>query len=195
MEREATSVTASRITTSRRVGCVPTAAPILWITGLSGAGKSALAWAVLENLRADGIQALMIDGDLVRHALDSPAQLERHDAATRLHRAWRIAELARIAALQGMPVVVATIALFHAVQAWNRAGPAPYAEVVLTAEIDELKRRKTEVYSERGPVVGIDITPEFPTSPELVLVQRFVESDLPIHVSQVMTTWRGLCRP
>ena len=180
------------------IECMATAAPILWITGLSGTGKSTLASAVRDRLREDGIHALLIDGDVVRHALDSPAGLERHDAATRLHRAWRIAELARIAALQGMPAIVATIALFHAVQVWNRAGPAPYAEILLTAEIAKLQRRKVEVYSQadggRGPVVGIDIVPEFPVSPELVLVQRFVDSDLALHVSHVMATWQRLQR-
>ena len=171
-------------------------APIVWITGLAGVGKTTLALAVHKKLLDEDVHALLIDGDLVRHALDASADLARHDVGMRLHRAWRIAELARIAALQGVPAIVATIGLFHAVQTWNRAGSVPYAEVLMTADIEELKRRKPAVYApvrdDAGPVVGVDIAPEFPLSPELVLVQRFVESDLPIHAAKVVATWQRM---
>lgn len=175
------------------------AAPIIWITGLSGAGKTTLASAVCDQLARDGVRALLLDGDAVRHALDSRDELARHDLASRVRRAWRLAELARIAALQGMPVVVATISLIHAVQNWSRAGPAPYCEILLAAEVAVLRQRNPGLYgsgdgAHGSNVVGIDIAPEFPQRPELIIEQRFVDRDLTHHATQVVAMWRSLAR-
>ncbi|WP_440222106.1 adenylyl-sulfate kinase [Dokdonella sp. MW10] len=167
-------------------------APILWITGLAGTGKTRLATAVVAELRARGIAPLLLDGDQVREALEPAAMQEIHDAATRRERAWRIARLARLAALQDIPVVVATISLLHAVQAWNRAGPAPYAEVLLTAGEAELRRRRPHLYS-ASDVVGRDIVAEFPLHPELVLDDVAIDAPS-ARLARVMDVWNGLQR-
>ena len=171
--------------------------PIIWITGLSGTGKSTLARAVVDALRAEGTRALLLDGDSLRAMLEEPGEAMRHDRTRRLARAERIAVLARLAAAQGIPVVVATISLFHVVQGSNRARAPRYAEVLLTAEIEALRRRDPDLYGAGdGPaqpdVVGVDIAPEFPVNAELVIAQRFLNEDLLDHVAQVVMLFRTL---
>lgn len=172
-------------------------APILWITGLSGAGKSTLARAFVRELQVQGQCPLLLDGDALRDALEPPGQAMNHHVEMRMQRAWRLAKLARLAALQGVPVVVATISLFHVVQSWNRMGPTPYAEVLLHASLETLRERKPERYgSVNNPplrdLVGIDIVAEFPREPELLIMQRFVPEDLSGHCSRVLALWQSL---
>lgn len=172
-------------------------APILWITGLSGTGKSTLACAFTQALRRVGPPPLLLDGDSLRNALEDDATKNGavdHGLAARRQRAWRIARLARLAAEQGVPVVVATISLLHEVQAFNRSGAAPYAEVLLRADIEVLAARNPKLYGEAGRpppsnVVGIDIAPEYPRQPELVITQGFDRASTTGHVAQLSGLW------
>ncbi len=168
-------------------------APILWITGLSGVGKTTLAQAVVAALRRQSVQPLLLDGDGVRNALELPEQGRLHEPHLRQMRAWRMARLARLAAMQGVPVVVATISLLHAVQSWSRAGSAPYAEILLEADLAVLKQRKPQVYlCADSCIVGVDIVPEFPVRPELVLPQSFDPANTATHCDRVLQVWHTL---
>ena len=179
------------------MGHVTQPASILWITGLSGCGKSTLANAVRQEMRVQGVRPLLLDGDALRDALEGPDTSARHDAATRLARSWRIAKLARLAAMQGVPVIVATISLFHVIQRWNRDSLPPYAEVLLLADMKQLRARQPERYESTdsmsaNEVVGLGIVPEYPDKPELRLHQDFSAATLSLHCAQVLALWKRL---
>lgn len=185
------------ISATECAGALP-AAPILWITGLAGAGKSTLARAFVAA-RGEGRPVLLLDGDSLRDALEGADAPVDHGACARRARAWRIARLARLAAEQGVPVVVATISLLHEVQDWNRAGRPPYAEVLLRADLAALAQRKPAVYGVGATqvprdIVGIDIAPQYPRRPELVVEQAFDPAALPDLVAQLQQLWRRLER-
>ena len=173
---------------------LPTA-PVLWITGLSGVGKSSLAQALVAQLRQQGLRPLLLDGDALRDALEQPPI--SHSLANRERRAWRIARFARLAAQQGVPVVVATISLFHAVQQWNRSGGLAYAEVWLQADLELLRQRNPALYGaldRTGPrdVVGVDLPAEFPLQAELVLQQCFSANSHAKHLESLLALWQTL---
>ena len=172
--------------------------PVLWITGLAGSGKTTLARGVAERLRAAGHQPLLLDGDEVTQALEGDAQAHpvSYEAQLRMHRAWRIARLAALAARQAVPPIVATVSLFHAVQRWNRAQAAPLVEVLLKAPMEMLAEHRPHLYG--GPVragaqhvVGLDIPAQYPERPELVLLQGFHRADLAGHVERCVDLWKA----
>ena len=167
-------------------------APVIWITGLAGVGKTTLACAVIAGLHRRGLHPLMLDGDEVRIAFEGEDEsVVNHACAHRAHRAGRLSRLARLASRQGIPVVVATISLFHDVQDWNRCYLPRYREVLMRADIELLRARRPALYGPRGTaaqpnVVGVDIDAEFPAVPELTIAQRFDPEELAMHADNVI---------
>lgn len=109
---------------------------VIWITGLSGAGKTTLARALLEHLPG----AILLDGDELREILG--ATRDGFDADSRKSLALTYARMARLLARQGFTVIVATISLFHEVHAWNREHLPGYLEVFL--DVPEAERRRRD---------------------------------------------------
>jgi cytidine diphosphoramidate kinase len=145
---------------------------VFWITGLSGAGKSTVASLLAEKLKANQRPVLQLDGDVLR-AIFAPEA--KHSVDERRKLAMSYGRLCREIATQGIDVVCATVSMFHAVHRWNRENIRNYREIYLRVPVAELERRDAKgLYTahKRGEVhdvVGIDIAPESPENPDLVI--------------------------
>lgn len=141
---------------------------VIWITGLSEAGKTTLARALLPHLPG---QTVLMDGDDLRRALE----LYRigYDGESRRTLGLTYSRLARMLADQGATVVVAAIALFHEIHDWNRANLPRYFEVFLDVPADVLRSRDSKgLYAAERQgavrnVAGSDTLVEFPERPDL----------------------------
>lgn len=136
---------------------------VVWITGLSGAGKSTVAGLVRRRLGKLGVRSVLLDGDRMRSII--PFDLGYREA-DRLLLAGFYARLAKEIAEQGNMVVCSTISLFHQVHEWNRANIVNYVETWLRVPADELRSRGRTA---RRDTVGANIRAEFPTRPDLVI--------------------------
>lgn len=145
---------------------------VIWITGLSAAGKTTLATAVAEKLRRHGEAVVLLDGDELREAL---AVTKAHGREERLVLAFKYARLARMISVQGVTVIVGTVALFKEIHAWNRENQPGYFEVYLKVPLDELRRRDPKgIYrrfyaGELKNVAGLDLAVDEPVSPHLLI--------------------------
>lgn len=150
---------------------------VLWITGLSGAGKTTLARALLPHLSG----AVLLDGDELRTVLD--AQHRGFDRESRKNLALIYARLAGLLARQGLTVVVATISLFHEVHAWNRENLPNYLEIFLNVAEEERRHRdpKGLYAAEASGVVrhmaGCETAVDLPLAPHLVLPPPGIAAD------------------
>ena len=146
---------------------------VVWITGLSGAGKSTIARAAVTQLRALGELPVLIDGDQIREAIADPNT--GHDIASRLANAYRISRFAKLFAEQGHTVIVATMSIFHEIHAWNRANLPGYFEVWVEVSLPALRKRDARgLYSrlqngDAANVPGMDLDYERPFQPDLIL--------------------------
>ena len=104
---------------------------VIWITGLSGAGKTTLAKEIVNQLTTENIEPILLDGDQLREIfIDSTNQaISSHDRSSRLTLALKYSGLARLLSEQGFWVIVATISLFKEVHDWNRKNLKNYYEV------------------------------------------------------------------
>ncbi len=82
----------------------------LWLTGLSGAGKSTIACALERRLLDSGHAAIVLDGDNVRHGLNRDLGFSPRDRAENIRR---IAEVARLLNDAGLIVVTAFISPYR----------------------------------------------------------------------------------
>ena len=87
---------------------------MLWFTGLSGSGKSTIANALEKALHERGIRTYILDGDNVRHGLNS--DLGFTDAG-RVENIRRIGEVAKLMVDAGVVVLTAFISPFRAERA------------------------------------------------------------------------------
>lgn len=144
---------------------------VIWLTGLSGAGKTTLG-AALRDLISGVAPVVLLDGDAVRAAVDDGLGYSEDDRHVQISR---MARLARLVAGQGIVVVVAALYASDELLAWNRANLPGYVEVYLSASIETLGTRDPKGLYERArrgdahDVVGLDIPWHAPVSPDLVL--------------------------
>ncbi len=135
---------------------------VVWITGLAGTGKTAVATALVRRLRRAGVVAVLLDGDALRRSI---APDLGYGLADRRHAADRYAALARLLAAQGLTVVVATISMFERVRRENRRRAPRYFEVYLRLPAE----RRPHARGATTLVVGRDLPFEEPTRPDLVV--------------------------
>jgi len=149
---------------------------VVWITALSGAGKTTLALELTARLRAVGETVVMLDGDELREVFGAATENSaNHGGQARRALAFRYGHLCRLLARQGLTVVIATISLFEEVHAWNRQNIPGYFEVYLKVPLAELRRRDPKgIYSrfdagELKDVAGLDLPVDEPQAPDLVI--------------------------
>lgn len=159
---------------TQRAGRLGQRPAVVWLTGLSGAGKSTVANLVEAELHRRGHHTYLLDGDNVRHGLNSDLGFT---AADRVENIRRVAEVARLMADAGLIVIVSFISPFRAERAMarNLLGPGEFFEVYVDTPLEVAERRDPKgLYrkARRGELVnftGVDSPYEPPADPELRL--------------------------
>ncbi|CAB3771754.1 adenylyl-sulfate kinase [Burkholderia puraquae] len=145
---------------------------IVWLTGLSGAGKSTIANLVEKRLHALGKHTYLLDGDNVRHGLNRDLGFTEAD---RVENIRRVAEVARLMLDAGLIALVSFISPFRAERDMARAlvGPDEFVEVFVDTPLAIAEERDPKgLYKKarRGELkhfTGIDSPYEPPAQPEL----------------------------
>ena len=149
---------------------------VIWITGLSGAGKTTVAEQLTTYIRERGLQPILLDGDILRDLLkNSEVPGETYTREGRIKLALKYAHLCKTLSSQGFTVIIATVSMFREVYDWNRANLPNYFEVYLKVNLDELRLRDPKkIYQkydagELNNVAGLDLCIDEPVGPQVIL--------------------------
>jgi len=148
----------------------------VWLTGLSGSGKSTIAVALERMLIESGRAAYLLDGDNLRHGLNGDLGFDR---ASRDENVRRMAHVARLIADAGLVAIAPLISPYIEGRAFARriheeAG-LPFLEVYVRTPIEECERRDPKgLYAKaRAGVLtgftGVDDPYEEPTVPDVLV--------------------------
>ena len=162
-------MTVDKATRVRRNGHKPI---VVWLTGLSGAGKSTIANRLEQELQQLGTHTYLLDGDNVRHGLNRDLGFSPRDRTENIRR---VAEVAKLMADAGLVVLVSFISPFRAEREFAR-GLLPdgeFCEVFVDTPLEVAEARdpkglyKLARAGELPDFTGIDSPYEPPESPEV----------------------------
>ncbi len=147
---------------------------VIWLTGLSGSGKSTIAFALERQLIHLGKVAFPLDGDNVRHGLCKDLGFSPAD---RVENIRRIGEVAALFAEAGLLVITSFISPYRTDRGLARqvAGPGRFIEVFIDAPLEVCEKRdpkglyKKARAGEITDFTGISAPYEAPEKPELTL--------------------------
>jgi len=151
-------------------GAAATTGVVVWLTGLSSAGKSTLGEELFDRLRAIGHRVELLDGDIVRQRLSKDLGFSKEDRDENIRRIGFVAELL---ARNGVTVIVSAISPYRALRNEVRLAIPGFVEVYVNAPLDVCERRDVKgLYrkARSGEIrgfTGIDDPYEAPLQPEV----------------------------
>ncbi|NJK61118.1 MAG: adenylyl-sulfate kinase [Oscillatoriales cyanobacterium SM2_1_8] len=144
---------------------------IVWLTGLSGAGKTTIAQAVYATLRAQGRRVELLDGDVIRTNLSKGLGFSKEDRDTNVRRVGFVCHLL---ARNGVVAIAAVISPYQTVRQEVRALGSPFVEVYVQAPLAVCEQRDVKGLYRRARAgliqgfTGIDDPYEPPLAPDVV---------------------------
>lgn len=143
---------------------------VVWFTGLSGSGKSTIAVELEKMLNEAGRAVYLLDGDNIRHGINSDLGFSDEDRNENIRR---ISEIAALFQDAGVITLVSFISPFRKMRefARERAGKNNFIEVYVNTDYETCKKRDPKgLYKKQIPnFTGRDSSYEEPENPELIL--------------------------
>jgi len=174
---------------------------VVWLTGLSGAGKSTIAQSIERDLFHHGMNTYVLDGDNIRHGLNSNLGFSPDD---RVENIRRVSEVAKLMADAGTVVITAFISPYRMDRSRAREialeGNAEFIEVFVDAPLEVCEARDPKNLYKKARAgqirefTGIDAPYEAPEDPEIVVHtdQQSVDESVATILEQLLPRLRAV---
>lgn len=159
---------------------------LVWFTGLSASGKSTIAHCVEKELYNRGIRTYVLDGDNIRHGLNSNLGFSPGDRKENLRR---IVEVSKLVVDAGILVLAAFISPFRTDREYirNRFEGDNFLEIYVKCSVEECERRdpKGQYRKARAGIIkeytGVSSPYEEPLNPGLIIDTEKLNTENAIH--------------
>jgi len=173
---------AKAITAADRAAILGQKGCVIWLTGLSGSGKTTIACLFESQLTADGHLAYVLDGDNLRQGLNCDLGFSPEDRTENIRR---VGELAALFADAGVITIAAFISPYRdgRRRARRAVGSQRFVEVYLDIPLAECERRDPKGLYKRArsgqirDFTGIDAPYEPPETPEITITTEQTTPD------------------
>ena len=148
---------------------------VFWITGLSGSGKTRIGKKIKKNIIKNYGPTILFSGDDIRNIFD----LKKYSFKDRLKIVKQYGVLCKNLSNQNINVIFCVVGLMKEVRSWNRKNIQNYLEIFIKSPLNTVKKlSKKKIYKKKyiQHVVGLDIKPEFPQSPHIIINNNFDRS-------------------
>ena len=148
---------------------------VFWITGLSGSGKTQIGKKVKKDIIKNYGPTILFSGDDIRNIFD----LKKYTFKDRIKIVNQYGKLCKNLSNQNINVIFCVVGLMKKVRIWNKNNIKNYLEIFIKSPLNTVKKlSKKKIYKKKyiQDVVGLDIKPEFPQSPHIIINNNFDRS-------------------
>ena len=147
---------------------------LFWITGLSGSGKTQIAKKIHSKIIKNYGPTILVSGDDIRAIFN----LKGYSYKDRFETVLKYCKLAKLITSQRINVIFSVIGMMDGLRAWNRKNLKNYVEIYIKSDLKKIinKRKKKIYHQNKKNIVGLDIKPEYPKKPHIILHNNFKKS-------------------
>ena len=144
---------------------------LFWITGLSGAGKTSIAKLIKKDINRQFGKTIIINGDDLRKIF----KLNKYDYVSRLNYGRQYCKFLKFLTDQNINVIFTVVGLFDKLRKWNKKNIQNYCEIYIKSNVSSIQKLgKKKIYkNKKKNIVGLQIKPEFPKKPHIVITNNF----------------------
>ena len=147
---------------------------LFWITGLSGSGKTTIAKKIKKKISHLYGPTIELSGNDLRKIF----KLNKYTKKARTGYLLKYLHFCKLITNQKINLIFNLIGMYNRARRWNRKNIDNYVEIYIKADIHKiikLKRKATYLKNKKN-IVGLDIKPEFPKKPNIVIKNDFNKS-------------------
>jgi len=144
---------------------------LFWVTGLPGSGKTMISKLVKNEIQKKYGPTIVVSGDDLRKIFN----FKNYDYESRKKLSFKFIKFAKFITDKRLNLIFATVCMFEHARKWNKKNIPNYCEIYIKTTIKKiikLKRKKLYLKNKKN-LVGIDIKPELPKRPDIILKNNF----------------------
>ena len=146
---------------------------LFWITGLSGSGKTIIGKKIFRFISKKFGPTIIVSGDDLRNIFN----LKKYDHKSRMQYLKYYTNFNKKITDQGINVIMCVVGLSEKIRKDNKKKFSNYVEIYIKSSVNLIKNNnKKKTYQSKKNVWGVDLKPEFPSNPNILITNYFSKS-------------------